>query len=83
MPVFKLASGPPPSSHRASPQQDLEELELELEEELLAARDTATLLDALRGPAPASVPRRGGVLGSFRSSDAAARFPRAVAPELF
>merc|ERR1719271_102193 len=37
----------------------LEELELELEEELLAARDTATLLDALRGPAPASVMRTG------------------------
>merc|ERR1719484_82799 len=39
--------------------EDLEELELELEEELLAARDTATLLDALRGPAPASVMRTG------------------------
>merc|ERR1719217_1051320 len=39
--------------------EDLEELELELEEELLAARDTATLLDALRGGwmAPASVMR--------------------------
>merc|ERR1719217_1344193 len=39
--------------------EDLEELELALEEELLAARDTATLLDALRGGwmAPASVMR--------------------------
>merc|ERR1719426_332091 len=36
----------------------LEEIE-DLEEQLLAARDTATLLDALRGPAPASVMRTG------------------------